>query len=134
MADSNLSNVLESLMKGMNSVVSAKTVVGEPTVIGDTIIVPLVDVNFGCAAGANLNGTDKKSGGAGGFWGKESPSAVLVIKNGQTKLVSVKNQDTITKILDMIPELVDKFTTPKEQMMDKEVAEDLAFPKEETEE
>ena len=33
--------------------------------------------------------------------GKISPSAVLINKNG-TKLVNVKNQDAITKILDMV--------------------------------
>ena len=41
---------------------------------------------------------------------KMSPSAVLVIQNGVTKLVNVKNQDAITKILDMVPDLADKFT------------------------
>jgi uncharacterized spore protein YtfJ len=35
---------------------------------------------------------------------------VLVIQNGTTRLVNVKNQDGITKILDMVPEFVDKFT------------------------
>ena len=42
--------------------------------------------------------------------GKVSPSAVLVIQNGTTKLVNIKNQDTVTKILDMVPDVVDKFT------------------------
>ena len=42
--------------------------------------------------------------------GKIQPSAVLVIQNGQTKLVNVKNQDSMTKILDMVPDLVNKFT------------------------
>ena len=58
-----------------------------------------------------------------------TPSAVLVIKNGYTKLVNIKNQDTVTKILDMIPDLVDKFTKPKEEeeMSDSEVV-DIAFP------
>lgn len=62
-----------------------------------------------------------------------TPSAVLVIKNGSTKLVNIKNQDTVTKILDMIPDIVDKFTKPKEQeeMSDAEVV-DIAFPEEET--
>lgn len=127
MAENSVSNVMESLIKGMDSVISTKTVVGEPTVIGDTIIVPLIDVNFGCLGGANLNATDKKNGSAGGFWGKESPSAVLVIKNGQTKLVNVKNQDAITKLIDLVPDLIDRFTTPKEQMVADDVAEDLAF-------
>ena len=42
--------------------------------------------------------------------GKISPSAVLVINKNGTKLVNVKNQDAITKILDMVPDLADKFT------------------------
>jgi len=55
----------------------------------------------------------------------------LVIKDGHTKLVNVKNQDTITKILDMVPDLVDKFSSPKQEMMDDDSAKELAFPEEE---
>lgn len=131
MAENNFSGVIESLMKGMNCVLSTKTVVGEATQVGDTIILPLVDVSFGVGAGAST--ADKKSGGAGGFSGKMTPSAVLVInKNGTTKLVNIKNQDTVTKVLDMIPDLVDKFTKPadKEGMLDDETAVDIAFPEE----
>ena len=36
-------------------------------------------------------------------------SAVLVIQNGQIRLVNVKNQDTVTKVLDMVPDLIDRF-------------------------
>ncbi len=126
MADNNFSGVVESLLKGMDSVLSTKTVVGEATKIGDTIILQLVDVSFGVGAGASKG--DKKNGGMGGMSGKMTPSAVLVIKNGQTKLVNIKNQDTVTKILDMIPDLVDRFTSPKEEMPDDEEAIDIAFP------
>ena len=34
-----------------------------------------------------------------------TPCAVLVIQNGTTKLVNVKNQDGLTKVLDMVPRL-----------------------------
>ena len=88
MAENNFTGVIESLMKGMNTVLSTKTVVGEATKIGDTIILPLVDVTFGVGAGASAG--DKKNGGGGGFSGKLTPSAVLVIKNGSTKLVNIK--------------------------------------------
>ena len=121
--------VVESLLRGMDTVLSTKTVVGEATQVGDTIILPLVDVTFGVGAGAGNNGQKNSSSGAGGLGGKMTPSAVLVIKNGYTKLVNIKNQDTMTKILDMIPDLVDKFTKPKEEgeMSDAEVV-DIAFP------
>lgn len=126
--NNNFTGVIESLMKGMDTVLATKTVVGEATQVGDTIILPLVDVTFGVGAGANA--ADKKSGGAGGFTGKMTPSAVLVIKKGQTKLVNIKNQDTITKVLDMIPDIVEKFTAPseKEDLMEDAAAVDIAFP------
>ena len=129
MADNNFAGVIESLMKGMNAVIGTKTVVGDATQIGDTIILPLVDISFGVGAGAIAS--DKKNGGGGGFSAKMTPSAVLVIKNGSTKLVNIKNQDTITKVLDMIPDIVDKFTSPKEEMIEDEKAVDIAFPEDE---
>ena len=131
MAENNFTGVIESLMKGMNAVVGTKTVVGDATQIGDTIILPLVDVTFGVGAGASA--ADKKNGGGGGFSAKMSPCAVLVIKNGTTKLVNIKNQDTVTKVIDMIPDIVDKFTAPKEDMIEDDAAVDIALPEESAE-
>ena len=56
---------------------------------------------------------DKKDNGGGGMTGKMTPCAVLVIQNGTTKLVNVKNQDGLTKILDMVPDFVDRFASGK---------------------
>ena len=42
--------------------------------------------------------------------GKMSPSAVLVIKDGVPKLVNIKEQDGLTKILDMVPDFIERFT------------------------
>ena len=106
MADNSFNNTVESLFKGMDSFITTKTVVGDAIHIGDTIILPLVDVSFGVAA-------EKKNNGAGGMGGKIQPSAVLVIQNGQTKLVNVKNQDGMTKILDMVPDIVSRFSKGK---------------------
>ena len=126
MQNNNFSGVVESLLKGMDTVLSTKTVVGEATQIGDTIILPLVDVTFGVGAGAGSG--EKKNSGGGGMGGKMTPSAVLVIKDGYTKLVNVKNQDTMTKILDLVPDIVDRFTAKKDgNMKDEEVVE-IAFP------
>ncbi|MBQ8856686.1 MAG: GerW family sporulation protein [Lachnospiraceae bacterium] len=104
---------VESLFKGMDSFITTKTVVGDAIHIGDTIILPLVDVSFGVGAGA-FSG-EKKNNGGGGMGGKITPSSILVIQNGTTKLVNVKNQDGLTKILDMVPDIVNKFTAGKEE-------------------
>ena len=115
MADMNFKETVEVLFQGMNGVVSSKTVVGEAIHISDTIILPLVDVSFGMGAGAFRGDTKEKGGG--GLGGKMSPCAVLVIQDGKTRLVNIKNQDTMTKILDMIPDAVDKFTSKKDDKM-----------------
>ena len=47
--------------------------------------------------------------------GKIQPSAVLVIKDGVSKLVNVKNQDGMTKLLDMVPDFVEKFTKKEKE-------------------
>ena len=112
MGDNSFHTTVESLFKGMDSFITTKTVVGDAIHIGDTIILPLVDVSFGVAAGAFSH--DKKNNGAGGMGGKIMPSAVLVIQNGTTKLVNVKNQDGVTKILDMVPDFVNRFTSKKD--------------------
>lgn len=104
-------NNVDSLLSGMEKFISTKTVVGEAIYLNDTIILPLVDVTFGVGAGASEGQDDKKNSGAGGggLGAKISPSAVLVIKDGHAKLVNVKNQDSLTKIIDMVPDIMDRF-------------------------
>ena len=111
--NNNFDTTVESLFKGMDSFITTKTVVGDAITVGDTIILPLVDVSFGVGAGAFAG--DKKQNAGGGMGGRISPSAILVISNGVTKLVNVKNQDTVTKILDMVPDFVNKFTSGKKE-------------------
>ena len=131
MAENNgtFQTTVDSLMKGMDGFVSSKTVVGEPIHIGETILVPLVDVSFGMGAGAFIGEKNRNSGG--GIGGKISPSAVLVLQNGVTRMVSVKNQDSISKLLDMIPDFVDKFMKKVEEKRDPEKAAAREAAKEE---
>lgn len=121
MADQKFSETVEALFKGMDSFFTTKTVVGEAVKFEDgTIILPLVDVSFGVGAGAFAN-TGKNSA-AGGLGGKMTPNSVLVIKDGMSKLVNIKNQDTLTKVLDMVPDVVDKV---KNMVGGKEAAKDM---------
>ena len=128
MEENKFNSTVSALFNGMDSVISSKTVVGDAIHIGDTIILPLVDVSF--AVGAGAFHADKKEKGAGGLGGKISPSAVLVIQNGRTKLVNIKNQDTITKLLDLVPDVIDRVKEKKggkvtekdiDEMLDKAV-------------
>ena len=127
MADNNFKGTVEALFQGMDAVISSRTVVGDAIHINDTIILPLVDVSFAVGAGA-FNGDksgEKKEKCAGGLGGKMTPSAVLVIQNGTTRLVNIKNQDTITKILDMVPDVLDRFTSKGNGKMSEEDLNDI---------
>ncbi len=97
---------VDALVSGMDGFISSKTVVGEPIKMGETTLLPLVDVTFGMGAGAFIG--EKKKNSGGGVGAKMSPSAVLVIRGDVVKMVSVKNQDGIMKLVDMIPDFVDK--------------------------
>ncbi len=106
--ENNFSTTVGSLFNGMEGILTSKTVVGDAVKFDDgTIILPLVDVTFGAGAGA-FSETNKKDNGAGAMGGKIQPSAILVIKDGKVRLVNVKKQDGLTKVIDLIPDLMEK--------------------------
>lgn len=126
MADNNFNSTVESLFKGMDSFLTTKTVVGDAVKFDDgTIILPLVEVSFGVAAGAFAG--DAKNNAGGGMGGKICPSSLLVIQNGSSKVVNIKDQDSVTKIIDMVPDLINKFSKggKKKEEVDERVEEVL---------
>lgn len=110
MADNSFSNVITPLFEGLDGFASAKTVVGEAIQVGDTILLPLMDVSVGVGAGAALNGEKKKETGGGGMGARMSPSAVLVIQDGVVRLVNIRNEDRLVRLIDMAPDLIRRFT------------------------
>lgn len=132
----NLNSSLDSLFSKMENYVSTKTVVGEPMKVDDTILLPLIDVSFGVGAGSMEKNNDKdgKDVGLGGLGAKITPSAVIAIQNGNIQLISVKNQDSINKIIDMVPGAISKVesfikgrgTNKEEDQVKKESAKEAA--------
>ena len=110
--NNNFQENVNTLMEGMDGFLSSKMVVGTPIHVDDTIIVPMVDVTFGMGAGV-LGGDGKTNGGAGGMGAKMTTSAVLIIKDGYTRIINVSTHTGIDKLLDMVPELVDMISAKK---------------------
>ena len=123
MQENNFDKTVGSLFDGMTSFMTTKTVVGEAVHIGDTIILPLVDVSFGMGAGSKADGS--KNSASGGMGGKMSPSVVLVINNGVSRIINIKNQDTVSKIVDMAPDLITRFTSMIKKDSDKVTDEEI---------
>ena len=106
---------LQELFAKLEECISTKTVVGDPVHIGDVILIPLVDVSLGMGTAMVANteeNADKKGGrdgGGGALGAKMTPSSMVVISNGTVQLVNIKNQESVNKVLDMIPGILSKF-------------------------
>ena len=60
MENSNVKENLEVLFEKFKNMIKVETVVGEAVQIGDTTLVPFVDVTFGFGTGTNHNTANKK--------------------------------------------------------------------------
>ncbi|MGN0240620.1 MAG: GerW family sporulation protein [Candidatus Weimeria sp.] len=98
---------VKSLLEGMNSNFSTKSVVGDPVQVGDTTIIPLVDISIGMISGS-FNG-EKNSNSAGGVGVKAKPQSVIVIKDGSVRLMDIGTRSGMEKLLDLVPDFIDMF-------------------------
>ena len=124
-SEKKLGTTVATIFEGMDKFMSSKTVVGEVVHINDKIIVPLIDVSFGAGAGA-YEKSDKNSAG-GGIGGKMSPSSVLVISKDGIKMVPVNQpQDTLSRIIDLVRDVINKFTkSDSDDELDEDVEETI---------
>ena len=96
MSDHTFNETVESLFKGMDNFLTTKTVVGEDIHVNDTW------------------SQEHKNSAGGGMGGKMTPSAVLVIKDGSVRMVPVNNNDPVSKIIDMAPDVIHRFMNKSE--------------------
>lgn len=107
MAANNFSEMFGGLFKGMETYIDSKTVVGDAIHLPNGIIlIPLVDVSFGVGGGAFNK--EVKNRAAGGLGGKMSANSVIIIQGDDIRLLNIKEQDALTKCVDLIPEIIKK--------------------------
>ena len=102
----NFEKTIQALMAGVEEHISTKTIVGEPIRCDGAVIFPMADVSFGVTAGAFVQ--ERKNNEAGGVGARMTPSAVLIIQNGTARIVNIKDKDSINKLIEMIPDAVNK--------------------------
>lgn len=120
MAEHPIEGLMDTAMSNIKSMVDVNTIVGEAVTAPDgTIIIPVSTVSFGFGAGgsefAPKNGTITANaqnalfGGGCGGGAKVKPVAFLVVGNGNVRLLPVsQNVSSVDKIVDMVPEMLDK--------------------------
>lgn len=122
---SNFNENLETMLNKLENFVSSKTVVGEPMVMGNITIVPLVDISFGLGLGNTEKRVNKdgKNSGGGGMGAKISPNSIMVINNGHVQLISVNDKNSINKVIDMVPGIVNKLMPSDNDTVDVKIEE-----------
>ena len=96
---------LNVLFDKVEDIVSTKTIVGDAITLGDLTLLPLIEVSVGVGVGTKEGAKEDSAGGMGA---KITPSAVLVIQNGNVQMINIKNQDAVNKLIDMAPGIASK--------------------------
>ena len=113
----NIKENMDALFSNLENFIKTKTVIGEPIVVGEVTLIPIVSVMFGCGTG-NGNGTDNKgmsgTGAGGGAAARISPNGIVVIKNGEVSMLPVKNKNNLESLVEMVPEIVSKINIKKD--------------------
>lgn len=138
-----IENLMITAMSSIQNMVDVNTIIGEPieTQVGITII-PISKVSFGFAAGGSefrgetlkeYNKRDKDEeiqyklpfGGGAGAGVSINPVAFLVVQEGNVKLMPVDHDSCLDKILDYVPDLMQKIN----EMFNKTIQEKEARTK-----
>ena len=121
---SKVSDLMQSTIDKVHELVDTTAIVGQPITTPDGVtLIPISRVNFGFGSGGGDYGKAQphQFGGGGGAGVKIDPVAFLVIKDGVTRVlpVAVPPASTVDRIVEMVPDLVDK----AEKFLDKKKAE-----------
>ena len=104
-----VSNIFETILKHLETMAKAETVLGEPGQVGDRTVVPVVKISLGFGAGGN-DSTEKEktmSGGGGGGGLGINPVGFIVIEGDKTAFLPVKLKN-VSALTEMIPNIMDK--------------------------
>jgi len=118
-------DLLKSNLEEIEKVLNTKTVVGEPTVIGDTTLIPLISVGFTVGAGGG-SGTDSKGGASGGGIGTGGhagikPVGMVIIDKSGIRVEGIKGglASAVEKFAEKMPDTVERWRTEKKEQSKK---------------
>ena len=126
MGEHPIEGLMITAMNSIEDMIDVNTIIGEPIETGNNItIIPISKVSFGFAAGGSefkgetideYKKVDKEEeiqyrlpfGGGSGAGVSINPIAFLVVQNGNVKLLPVNHSSAIDKLLDYMPDLMEK--------------------------
>ncbi len=129
-----LNDLMSATMEKIRAMVDVNAVVGQPIQTGEVTIIPVSKVSFGFASGgSDFAGKNQKPeaensfGGGSGAGVNINPIAFLVVRGDNVRLLYVAPpiDGAVDRVVDMVPELVDKVTGFIEKQQEKKDNADL---------
>lgn len=138
MAEHPIQGLMDTAMSNIKAMVDVNTIVGNPVTTPDnTVIIPISTVSFGFAAGGGEIAAKKNnvadcaaqplfSGGSGGG-ANVKPVAFLVVGGGNVRLLPItETSSPVDKIIDLMPEMIDKVNDAVSSMKSKKDSKEPA--------
>lgn len=131
-----IENLMHITMDSIKNMIDVNTIIGDPIQMNNTTaIIPISKVSFGFASGGSefkgetideYNKKDKDEqiqyrlpfGGGAGAGVTIKPIAFLIMQSGQVKLVSVEHENCLDKILDYVPDFLEKMSKSFDNKLD----------------
>ena len=127
-----INDLLSTTMEKIRTMVDANTIIGQPIQAEGVTLIPVSKLSFGFASGGSdfttknqKPATPNTFGGGTGAGAKLEPLAFLVVKGDSVRLLSVAPPPatTVDRVIDMVPEVVDKVTGFIEKQQEKKAAQ-----------
>lgn len=123
-----INELMSMTMEKIRTMVDANTIIGQPIQTGDVTLIPVSRLSFGFAGGGSdfttknqKPGADNTFGGGTGASAKLEPVAFLIVRGDNVKLLPVAPPPATTadRIIETVPEVVDKVTAFIEKQQEK---------------
>lgn len=132
-----IENLMLTAMNSIKEMVDVNTIIGNPiNALNNTVIIPISKVGFGFAAGGSefngetVNYYNKKEkeenieyrlpfGGGSGAGVSITPVAFLIVQGDSVKLLEATHSSVLEKLVEYIPDVVEKTTKLFNKKMDK---------------
>lgn len=115
MSENSVKGIMDITMEKVRAMADADSIIGQPiSVDGGITIIPVSKVSYGFASGGSdfgANDAKTKFGGGGGAGVSISPTAFIVVKDNDVRLLQIsKHPDPAGRAIDLMPDLFDKIT------------------------
>ena len=123
-----INELMGTTMEKIKTMMDANTIIGDPIQTGDVTLIPVSRLSFGFAGGGSdfvtknqKPGTDNTFGGGSGASAKLEPVAFLIVRGENVKLLPVAPPPatTVDRVIETVPEVVDKVTAFIEKQQEK---------------